>query len=119
MARLRQTPRKSHLSAPTPRQAPMRRVLAGLTLSLALSGAARAQTALGTYTLTPPGGKPLTFVLQKDASGKIGGSLSANGATFQVEQAQMQGNGVMGTLGGNGLRSYFEAMRDGANLRVI
>jgi hypothetical protein len=97
----------------------MRRVLAGLTLSLALSGAARAQTALGTYTLTPPGGKPLTFVLQKDASGKIGGSLSANGATFQVEQAQAQGNGVMGTLGGNGLRSYFEAMRDGANLRVI
>src|SRR4051812_33115922 len=97
----------------------MRRVLAGLTLSLVLSVAARAQSALGTYTMTPPGGKPLTLVLQKDAAGKIGGSLSANGAAFQVERAEVQGNGVMGTLSGNGLRSYFEAMRDGANLRVI
>src|SRR5215213_3748433 len=91
-------------------QAPMRRVLAGLTLSLALSVTARAQSALGTYTMTPPGGKPLTLVLQKDATGKVGGSLSGNGTSYQV-QAEVQGSGVAGTVSGAGLRSYFEAVR--------
>lgn len=97
----------------------MRRVLAGLTLCVTLSGIAAAQTALGTYTMTPPGGKPLTFVLQKDAAGKITGSLSGNGASFQVVEAKVDGSDIVGTLSGNGLKSYFEAGREGANLHVI
>ena len=96
-----------------------RRILAGLALSIALSGLLKAQAALGTYTMTPPGGKPLTFVIQKDASGKITGSLSANGATFQIVQAEVQGGDIVGMLSGNGLRSYFEAGKEGANLHVI
>jgi hypothetical protein len=63
----------------------MRRVLPGLTLSIALAAAGRAQSPLGTCTMMPPGGKPLTLVLQKEATGKIGGSLSGNGTTYQVQ----------------------------------
>ena len=97
----------------------MRRQLAVLTLSVTVAASSSGQSVLGTYTMTPAQGRgTITLVLRKDAQGKIGGSFSGNGASYTV-QGDMQGDGVAGMMSGGGLRSYFEAQRDGASLHLI
>jgi hypothetical protein len=97
----------------------MRRLLAGLALYVVLAPDAGGQAIFGTYTTTPvQGSAPVTLVLQKDPQGKVTGSLSGNGVSYAV-QGEMQGEDVAGSLSGGGMRSYFEAHREGAQLRVI
>lgn len=96
----------------------MRCHLTALALCLSLAATAEGQSLLGTYTLAAKQGPTITLVLQKDAQGKIVGSFSGNGASYTVT-AEPQGNGVAGWMSGGGLRSYFEAERDGANLHMI
>ena len=95
--------------------------LVSLMFCVVVAKTATAQAILGTYTMAPAsggGGTPVTLVLKKDAQGNVGGSLSANGNSFAV-QAVMQGDDVAGTLTGGGLKSMFEAHREGARLRMI
>lgn len=98
----------------------MRRLLAGLVLCSALAADARGQAIFGTYTTTPApaGGASVTLVLQKDAQGKVTGSLSGNGVSYAV-QGETRGQDVAGSLSGVGMRSYFEAHREGMQLRMI
>ena len=98
----------------------MRRHLAGLVLCSVFAAGAGGQTISGTYTTTPAqaGATPVTLVLQKDPQGKVTGSLSGNGVSYAV-LGEMQGEDVLGSLSGGGMRSYFEAHREGAQLRVI
>ena len=96
----------------------MRNHLVGLALGLVLAATANGQSVLGTYTMTPRGQSPITLVLQKDAQGKIVGSLTGNGASYAVA-GDVQGDGVSGLMSGGGLRSYFEARREGADLHMI
>ena len=96
----------------------MRHLLVALALTV-VAADVRAQGVLGTYATAPaPGSTGVTLVLRKDAQGKIGGSMSGNGVTYAV-QADMLGDDVAGSLNGTGSQAYFEAHRDGAQLRVI
>ena len=96
----------------------MRRLLAGLILCCAVVAEAGGQAVLGTYTSTPRPGTTVTLVLQKDAQGRVTGSLTGNGVSYVV-QGELQGEDVSGSLSGAGMRSYFEARREGAELRMI
>jgi hypothetical protein len=79
---------------------------------------AMAQNYSGTYTTRNPGGNTVTLTLTQDKQGKVTGSLSGNGASFQV-QGQAQPEGMMGTVTGEAGKLYIMAQLDGANLRVV
>ena len=95
----------------------MRHLLVALALTLAVTDA-RAQAVLGTYATTGEGSAGVTLVLRNEGPGRIGGSLSGNGVTYAVE-GEMQGEDVKGSFSGSGMKTYFEAHRDGSQLRVI
>ena len=61
------------------RQVPLLAACALLTI-----GNARAQTFTGTYTLPNQTGV-VTLTLKQDAQGKVTGTLSGNGSTFQIQ----------------------------------
>jgi hypothetical protein len=102
------------------RRKSMRRFVAGLVLWSALATYAGGQAIFGTYTTVPVqgGGAPATLVLQKDPQGRVTGSLSGNGVSYAVLGA-LQGQDAVGILTGAGMRSFFEAHREGTQLRLI
>jgi len=86
------------VAQPTPPCEDVRRAFPLVSLACAaLTSSAPAQAILGTYTTQNPGGATITLVLQKDALGRIGGTMTGNGAKFTV-QGQFQGDDVVGTL---------------------
>jgi hypothetical protein len=96
----------------------MRRWMAALAFLVLGGASARAQSVFGTYSTTNPQGGKVTFVLQQDAGGKVTGSLSGNGTTFNAE-GLLRGGDVAGTLRNSSGGLYFEAHAEGNQLTVI
>ena len=81
-------------------------------------GNARAQTFTGTYTLPNQTGV-VTLTLKQDAQGKVTGTLSGNGSTFQI-QGEADGEDLIALAsspGGGG--AYLEGHLEGNGIRVI
>ncbi len=79
---------------------------------------AHAQTYTGTYTLPNQTGGVVTLMLQQDAQGKVTGTLSGNGDTFQI-QGQVNGTDLVGLATGGGGGVYLEARLEGAGVHMI
>jgi hypothetical protein len=95
----------------------MRRTFCLLLALLVVAPAAFAQSYSGTYVAQNPTGA-VTLSIKQDAQGKIAGTLSGNGATFEV-QAQTSPQGIYGSVTGNGAQLFILAERAGKDLRVL
>ncbi len=82
-----------------------------------MMGTARAQGFTGTYTIQGPTGT-VTLVLQQDAQGKVTGTLSGNGNTFQI-QGQVNGEALVGLAAAGGGGAYLEARLEASGVHVI
>jgi hypothetical protein len=91
-------------------------VLAASLLALALP--ASAQQFTGTFTAQGQAG-PITLTLQQAAGGAVTGTLSGNGAVFQVEAQPEEAATIVGTATGPQGRLFFEATLQGDQLHVI
>lgn len=98
----------------------MRRLIAGSTLLLTLSVVmpAAAQNYSGTYLMQTPNGGTITLTLKQGAGGKAAGTMSGNGASFQLA-GQLQGPELVGQVSGGGNTAWFEASLDGTELHLI
>lgn len=88
-----------------------------LFASFIASGAVNAQSIVGTYTTRNPQGGTVTFTLQPSGSGKVTGSLSGNGSSFQA-MGTMGDDAADGTLSGSGVNMFFSARVQGDNLEL-
>ncbi len=97
-----------------------RRLKAGSTalLALLLTAPLTGQNYSGTYLLRAQDGGTVTLTLRQDAAGKATGTMSGNGATFQLA-GQLQGPELVGTASGGGNSAWFEASLDGTELHLI
>lgn len=86
--------------------------------ALVLASPSGAQSLIGTYSTTNPQGGAVTIVFRDAGGGKVGGTLSGNGNTFEIS-GMSQGNGAEGTVEGNGQKMFFGAAVEGDNLRLI
>jgi hypothetical protein len=90
-----------------------------LTASLlALALPVSAQGFTGTFVAQGQAG-PITLVLQQAGAGKVAGTLSGNGAVFQVEAEPEEATTIVGTATGQQGRLFFQATLDGERLAVI
>ena len=97
----------------------MRLILgAGALLALALASTLAAQTYSGTYVLQAPSGGTVTLTLRQDASGKATGTLTGNGASFQLT-GKTQGPELIGQATGGGSTAWFEASLEGTELHLV
>lgn len=92
--------------------------------ALLMIGSARAQNFTGTYTLPNQTGV-VTLTLKQDARGRVTGTLSGSGSTFQI-QGEVEGedlvalaSGAGGGGGGGGGGAYLEGHLEGNGIRVI
>ncbi|HEX9729070.1 MAG TPA: hypothetical protein VGA37_11245 [Gemmatimonadales bacterium] len=76
-----------------------------------------AQGFSGRYTMHNQQGGIVTLALSQDAQGKIVGTLSGNGVSFQVE-GTLEGNSAVGAIFSNQGGMYFQADLQGARLVV-
>jgi len=98
----------------------MRRLIAVsiLLLTLLVVVPISAQSYSGTYLLQAPNGGTITLTLKQDASGKAAGTMSGNGASFQLD-GQLQGPELVGKLTGGGNTAWFEASLEGTELHLV
>jgi hypothetical protein len=97
----------------------LRRSLAAAPLALAiLAAAGHAQSLAGTYTAPNQQGGSITLELKTLAGGKLGGTLSGNGNSFQLDGA-MNGAMAEGTITGNGMKMFFGAQLNGEQLQFF
>lgn len=85
-----------------------RRTLVAVALATLTALPAAAQSIAGTYSTPNQQGGSITLVLRPAAGGKVTGSLSGNGNTFQID-GTMRDDAAEGTITGNGLKMFFAA----------
>ena len=85
-----------------------------LTLALPVS----AQQFTGTFTAQGQAG-PITLALQQAGGGTVTGTLSGNGAVYQVEAQPEETGTIVGTATGQQGRLFFQATLQGDQLQVI
>ena len=85
---------------------------------LTLAFPAAAQQFTGTFTAQGQAG-PITLALQQAASGAVTGTLSGNGAVFQIEAQPEEAGTIVGTATGPQGRLFFQATLQGDQLHVI
>jgi hypothetical protein len=90
----------------------------GALLALVLVTPLVAQNYSGTYVVTAPSGGTVTLLIKQDATGNATGSLTGNGATFQLT-GKLQGPELVGQATGSGANAWFEASLEGAELHLV
>lgn len=97
----------------------LRRSLALAFLALvSVAAGSGAQSLVGTYTAPNQQGGTITLEFKALAGGKVGGTLSGNGNSFQLDGA-MNGAMAEGTITGNGMKMFFGAQLNGDQLQFI
>ena len=90
----------------------------GAACALLLATPVVAQQYTGTYTLSNPQGGSVTLVLQHGADGQLTGSMTGNGAQFQVEGVVEEGT-AMGAITSADGGVFFEATLEGEQLTLV
>lgn len=94
-----------------------RRVSAVGAIAVLLGSAPLAAQAIaGTYSTANQQGGTITLVLRPAPGGKVAGTLSGNGNTFQID-GTMGDDAAEGTITGNGLKMFFAARTQGQDLQ--
>jgi hypothetical protein len=91
-------------------------LLAASLLALALPVSAQGFT--GTFVAQGQAG-PVTVALQQAGGGKVTGTLSGNGAVFQVEGEPEEATTIVGTATGQQGRLFFQATLQGDQLVIL
>ncbi len=89
-----------------------------LLLALACAVPLAAQNYSGTYLLQTPSGGTVTLTLRQDGAGRAAGTMSGNGASFQLT-GQLQSSELVGQAVGGGNTVWFEASLDGTELHLV
>ena len=76
-----------------------------------------AQQIAGSFSTTNQQGGAVTLVLRPAGNGRVEGTLSGNGNTFQVE-GTMGDDAAEGTVSGSGIKMFFAARVQGENLSL-
>jgi len=92
--------------------------IVGLVIAALTCASAAAQSYSGTFTTRNQQGGTVTLALKQDAKNKVTGTLTGNGATFEVT-AEATPQGLMGKVSGAAGSLYLMGQYEGANLVVI
>ncbi|MEO8139689.1 MAG: hypothetical protein ABI742_08590 [Gemmatimonadota bacterium] len=87
-------------------------------LTLLVTAPLAAQNYTGTWLLQSDNGGTVTLALRQDGAGNATGTMTGNGATFQLT-GERKGPELVGKATGNGSSVWFEASLDGNALHLV